>query len=611
MSTMNGASDQFTAEQQNYLQGFMLGADVARAVRGLPILSGCAGAGGPVGGAEAIQIGPSTTSGPVDIHRQAQDRFLAAGKTLVKEEQAKRDKHPCDMWEEMQGRAERNEFPQGTDVFLTKYHGLFQVAPAQNAYMCRLRIPGGVVKSWQLRGMAELAEKYAGPYADVTTRANFQFREIGAADGLNVLTGLRELGIVSLGSGADNIRNVTCGPTAGFDTQELIDTLPLAKHLHFFIQNTREMLGLPRKFNIAFDGGGTISSLEDTNDIGFAAVRVSETNATPEVPAGVWFRLTLGGITGHQDFARDTGVLVAPSETTKLSAAIVRVFIQHGDRTDRRKARLKYVLDAWGFEKFLDAVEQEYKGPLRRFPLSRCEERSEIDRYGHVGFHAQRPPGLSYVGVVLPVGRISCEQMRGIANIAERFGSSEIRLTVWQNFLIPGIRDESIGAVKQAIEDLGLHWEATNFRAGLVACTGNAGCKYAAANTKAHALRLADYLEERYELDEPLNIHLTGCHHSCAQHYIGDIGLIAAGVEVGDEMVEGYHVHVGGGFGASQGIGRELARSVAFADVPPLIGRLIEAYMEHRSFGEPFVDFIRRHEIEALRQMMNDNTVAV
>src|SRR5258706_240294 len=157
--------------------------------------------------------------------------------------------------------------------------------------------------------------------------------------------------------------------------------------------------------------------------------------------------------------------------------------------------------------------------------------------------------GLFYAGVVLPVGRMTVAQMRGLAVIADRFGAGEIRLTVWQNLIIPNIAENEIPDVKRELEKLGLDWTATSVRAGLVACTGNAGCKYAAANTKAHALLIADHIERRVEaLDTPVNIHLTGCHHSCAQHFIGDIGLLATKLAARDADVEGYHVYVGGGY---------------------------------------------------------------
>ena len=596
----------FTPEQQSYLQGFAMGADVSRKVRGLPVLSGSGEGPGEsitVGGAAPV----ADPNDPMAIHRLAQDEQVARGGKLVAEETAKREKNPRDMWDEFRSRSAAGEYPKGTDVFLTKFHGMFYVAPAQDAYMCRMRFPGGALRSWQLRGLADLADKHAGGFVDVTTRANLQFREIPASEPVHVLTGLRDLGIINYGAGGDNIRNVTASPLSGLDPTELIETLPLAREMHHFLLNHREMYGLPRKFNIAFDGGGAISALEDTNDIGFTAVRLRSDAATPDMGEGVYFQLTLGGITGHKDFARPTGVLLKAEECVEVAAAVVRGFIRHGDRTNRNKARLKYVLDDWGFDKFLAEVEENLGKELRKAPLDAVEQRLSDDRTAHIGEHSQQQAELNYIGLVLPVGRITSDQMRGIAAISEQYGDGDLRLTVWQNLLITNVPDENLDAVKQAIEEIGLDWRATNVRAGLVACTGSAGCKFAAAPTKANAMTIADYVEERLDLDIPVNIHLTGCHHSCAQHYIGDIGLIAANVEDPsdpDETVEGYHLFVGGGYGDRRGIGRELFSGLPFSQVPRRVASLLQAYLDNRlSREEPFVDFTRRVEDEELRQM--------
>jgi len=170
----------------------------------------------------------------------------------------------------------------------------------------------------------------------------------------------------------------------------------------------------------------------------------------------------------------------------------------HGDRTDRKKARLKYVLDAWGFDKFLAEVEKEYKQPLRRVSSDRFVQPNNVDRWAHVDVHSQKQAGRSYVGVVLPVGRMTSQQCRGIAKVASEFGSGSIRLTVWQNLIIPDVSKKDIKTVLQAIEELGLDWRASSFRAGLIACTGSAGCKFAAADTK-------DVPETMTKVIEPTN----------------------------------------------------------------------------------------------------------
>jgi len=422
-----------------------------------------------------------------------------------------------------------------------------------------------------------------------------------AKDAVNVVEGIQDLGLCSRGSGADNIRNVTGTATAGIDPQELIDTRPFAREWHFHILNDRTLYGLPRKFNVAFDGAGRIPTLEDTNDIGFQAVRVREGFG---VEAGVWFRLTLGGMTGHQDFARDTGVIVKSKDATRVASAIVRVFIDHGDRTNRNKARLKYVLDAWGFEKFLAAVEEKLGEKLTRVAAEAIEPQPAFDRLAHIGAHPQKQPGLFWIGAVLPVGKLTSAQMRKIADVAREMGDGDIRLTVWQNLLISGVPEAKVPSAEAALQEIGLATHATSIRAGLIACTGNKGCRFAASETKGTAETIAAYLEPRLALDTPVNIHVTGCHNSCAQHYIGDIGLIGARVAVSDEgdTVEGYHIHAGGGFGPDAMIGREVAHDVKAEDSPKIVERLLRFYLRERSgSSETFVTFSRRMSTEALQ----------
>ena len=202
--------------------------------------------------------------------------MLAAGKKLSEQEKFKREQHPFDAYSRLEDQAAKNEFPKPADNFRWRYYGLFYVAPAQNSYMCRLRIPNGIVKHWQLSGLADLAERYGGGYSHVTTRANFQIREVAPKNAVALLEAILDLGLCSKGTGADNIRNVTGTPTAGIDPQELLDTRPYARAWHHHILNERALYGLPRKFNVAFDGAGRIAALEDTNDIGFQAVEVKD-----------------------------------------------------------------------------------------------------------------------------------------------------------------------------------------------------------------------------------------------------------------------------------------------------------------------------------------------
>ena len=594
-------SADFSDEQKRYLEGFMSGLQVARVSRGVGL---AAGPGAPSAASDPEPDGPDAAG------VRAQDRVVRDGKKLSDPEKFKREQHPFDAYARLKEQARNNMPPPPADNFRWRYYGLFYVAPAQDSFMCRLRIPNGVLKHWQFSAVADLAERCGGGYSHVTTRANLQIREIAPKNTVTLIEGIQDVGLCSRGSGADNIRNVTGTPTAGIDPQELIDTRPYAREWHYHILNDRSLTGLPRKFNVAFDGAGKIAVLEDTNDIAFAAVEVKDGfGAEP----GIWFRLGIGGITGHRDFAKDTGIIVKPEHASMVADAIVRIFIETGDRTNRLKARMKYVIDGIGIDKFLLAVEAKYGKAFTRVPPQALAPRPAFDRMAHIGPHAQKQAGLNWIGVVLPMGKLTCDQMRGLAKIAGDLGDGDIRLTVWQNLLISGIADDRLAPASAAIEALGLAVTASHLRAGLIACTGNAGCKFAASDTKRHATEIGDWCETRVPIETPLNIHLTGCHHSCAQHYISDIGLLAAKVPSGneDDTVEGYHLYAGGGFGPDAEIGREVYRDLKAEDAPKTVEKLLKAYLANRaSADETFLTFSRRHDGESLRKMADAESSA-
>ncbi len=575
----------FSAEQKEYLLGFFAGA-MQRGARPF------------VGHTASGLLTDDPASGSVNRAEPAEESFHGTPVSeLSREERWKYERNPLDIWDELVAHADENRAPEAENIFRFKFHGLFYVAPAQDSFMLRLRIPGGILTAHQLRGLADIAEQWGAGRADITTRANLQIREFQPKDIVRVLTGVQALGLTSRGAGADNIRNITASPLSGIDPNELIDARPYASALHHYILNSRDLYELPRKFNVAFDGGGAISVAADTNDIGFVATRIGEGRS---VPAGVYFRVLLCGITGHRQFAADCGLLLRPEQSVAAAAAMIRVFADHGDRTDRKKARLKYLVDKWGLEKFIAETEKRLAFPLLRVSAEECEPRRGVDRAGHIGVHPQSQRGMHYIGVSVPVGRLPAHQMRAAADIAGRFGSGELRLTVWQNFIIPDVPSEHVEAAVECLRAAGLECTAGAVLRGTVACTGNRGCRYAATDTKAHAVELAHFLDSRFRIDQPINLHVTGCPHSCAQHYIGDIGLLGARVN-GEE---GYQVVIGGGIDNDQGLARELISPVAYSELPAMLAGLFAAYEERRHPNEPFLEFTRRHSISELQSFL-------
>jgi len=595
----------FTLEQKEYLAGFMAGVSAS----GLVPFVGQTATG-------ALTSSPANSATPnLATPAPGGTEPLFHGtplSDLCKEERWKYDENPLDAWDRLLKHADENKTPDPEHTYRFKFFGLFYVAPAQDSFMLRLRIPACELTSTQLHDLADLASELGGGYAHVTTRGNLQIREFKPKDIIKVLTRVQELGLASRGAGADNIRNITASPDSGFAPDELLDVRPFAKALHHYILNHRDLYGLPRKFNVAFDSGGSLSVAADTNDIGFFAVRVTEKSlagattggATPSPPIepGIYFRVQLGGITGHKDFARDTGLLIKPSEAVAVAVAMIRVFAENGCRTDRKKARLKYLLEKWGAEKFLAETGKNLAFPLVRVPLEACEPRRPVEKHAWLGARKQAQRGFNSLGVGIPVGRMSAKQMHALADLATNYGRGELRLTVWQNLLVPHVPDAFLETLRRSVHRLGFFTEASLAAGGIIACTGNRGCKYAAADTKAHALALMKHLEGRVSVGTPVNLHFTGCPHSCAQHYCGDIGFVGAKLADGSE---GYHVVLGGGMDHEQGIAREIFKGIRATEVNPLVEKILTTYETKKNRGETFVEWSRRHSVKELQELLS------
>ena len=572
----------FTAEQKQYLQGFFAGAAQRAPFVGQNAAGQftAAGSGANLAAPAAEEAEPLFWGTPVS--------------ELCAEEVWKFESNPLDAWDSLLTHAAADKTPDAEHRFRFKFFGLFYVAPAQDSFMLRMRTPGGVLTTRSLRGLATMAADWGSNRLDLTTRANVQIRELPPRHIVDVLNTVQKLGLTSRGTGADNLRNFTASPLSGNDPTELIDCQPFADAMQNYMNNSRDLFGLPRKFNIAFDGGGSISTLADTNDIGFMAVRVGEGKS---VPAGVYFRVVLCGITGHRQFATDSGLLLLPEQLIAVAAAMVRVFGEHGNRTDRKKARLKYLVDQWGIPKFIEETQKKLAFPVILADAAECEPRIPIDRAAHLGVHPQAQAGMHYIGVVTPVGWVPVDQARALGDIADTYGSGEVRLTVWQNLLIPNIPTANLEAAKAAIRAAGLDFEAGRVLGGTVACTGSRGCRFAATDTKGHAMQLARALDAAFDIAQPINLHVTGCNNSCAQHYIGDIGLMGVKVEGG----EGYQVNLGGGADNEQGLARELYPALTYAQVLPALTGVLRVFQAERATDEDFLAFTRRSDLAALR----------
>ncbi len=400
--------------------------------------------------------------------------------------------------------------------------------------MCRLRIPNGILNHWQMAGLALLAETHGGGYAHVTTRANLQIREIAAERAPTLLEAIQDLGLTAKGSGADNIRNVTGTPTAGIDPQELIDTRPFARAWHFHVLNARTLHGLPRKFNVAVrrrrPGRGARGD-QRYRLLGGGGGRGRWRRAGHLVPAAAGRHHRPQGLR-----SADRHLCEAGGRDGCCRRDRPRVHRCEGTaRTATRRG--SNTCSTTGASIGSSRRSKSDSGRrLTRIPEDCIKPRPRPDRMAHIGVHAQKQPGESWIGVVLPSGKMTAAQMEGLARIARQFGDGDLRLTVWQNVILSGVAAANLEAAVANIEMLGLsiNGDAPACGAGLVHRQRTAA-NWRRPTPRARRKQSSLMSSRGVALDTPVNIHLTGCHHSCAQHYIGDIGMIACKVPRGED----------------------------------------------------------------------------
>ncbi|MGE9269133.1 MAG: precorrin-3B synthase [Verrucomicrobiales bacterium] len=479
----------------------------------------------------------------------------------------------------------------GDDLSLLRflYDGL--IFPKNDSLMLRCRMSGCELSATQVSGLATLAREYGGGYADITTRGNLQIRDIAPRHGLHALREMLRLGIVPPVPGVNNLRNVTSSPATGFDPSEVLDVLPIAREISRALIYHPALHGLPGKFNIAVDSGGLIGVSADTNDLGFYAVNDAR---------GPSFRLRIAGGNGLHETAADAGLRIAPDQVVAVAAALVRTFLEHADLSQRLRARMKFFAAEVGLAQILAWTQEKLAFTLEKSPAPPPFDKAH-DR-AHYGCHRQLGVAKNYLGLVVPAGRLSAVQWENVAHIAHEFGEGVVRLTVRQNCLIPGIKDSDLDEVLTLLRQAGITIRPSSLAGGMVACTGSRGCSYSATDTKSHSREVAAYLDERLVLDQAINIHFTGCSFSCAQPYIGDIGLLGLRLKKKGENTAAYHLSVGGGPDGA-GAGRRLFSRVPYAELAPLLAGIISTYLERRDAEESFASFTKARDIETLRAL--------
>ena len=457
-----------------------------------------------------------------------------------------------------------------------KWLGIFYRPVTPGKFMLRLRVPNGFLDSAKMRVLADIIQRYGEDgTADITTRQNIQLRGIRLEDIPEIFTKLKSVGLTSVQSGMDNVRNLTGSPVAGIDPDELIDTRVMNQKVQDMITNNGEgnyaFTNLPRKFNIAIEGAKDNSIHAELNDLAFI----------PAYKDGVLgFNVVVGGYLSAQRCAESIpmGVWIPANDedVVELSRAMLTVYTENGAqeglRANRGKARMMWLIDKWGVEKFRSEIEKEF-GKL----LADAAPEDEItqDKKDHLGVHPQKQEGYSYVGLHVPMGRLDAEKMFELARLAEVYGNGEIRLTVEQNAIIPYIENENIETFlsEPLLEQFSI--DPSTLTRSVISCTGARYCNFAIIETKQRALKLARELDRELDIPDRVRLHWTGCPNSCGQAQAGDIGMMGTKVRKDGKAVEGVKIFTGGQVGKDAKLGTLFDKGVACDDLKPVLRNLL------------------------------------
>jgi sulfite reductase (ferredoxin) len=473
-------------------------------------------------------------------------------------------------------------------------------------FMVRIRVPNGLLTSEQVRVLADLSEEHARGVADITVRQNIQFHWVTIESLPDLLERLWKAGLSTTGACGDVARNITGCPLAGLDGEELIDAAPLALAIDKALGGNAEFYNLPRKFKVSITGCRHWCTYPEINDIGLTAV-----TRTRDGRSEVGFSLRIGGgLSTNPHLGVRLNAFISPEQVVPVVRGIAEIFRSSEVlRQSREKARLKFLFleHGWTADSFLAELQR-----VTGFSLDPAEPEqvpSDVHR-DHVGIHPQKQPGLFYVGASVLRGRITPQQLRTAAALADRYANGQIRTTIMQNLLIANVPERHASAVAQQFNAVGLPVQASPFARGTVACTGSEFCKLALTETKGFARWLSQELEDRLPgFEEQLKLHITGCPNSCGQHWIADIGIEGKKIKSDGRMVDAYYFCVGGGLGQFASIARPVGYRCAATEVPDAIERLLTTFNARRDNGEPLRHFLARHSNDDLRSILAGSAV--
>jgi ferredoxin-nitrite reductase len=534
-------------------------------------------------------------------------RFLREGQTLNKVEKIKLERHPLEVYRAVIDTYSKDLAAMSEvsgEVERLKWVGIYPQKGGGDAFMLRIKVPGGMLTPRQARVVGRIASDFAnGPipnphfgnkFLDLTTRQDVQMHWIKMGDIPEVWRRLEEVGITTVQACGDSARNVLCCPVSGLGHDEAIDAYPVAQAISDYFTGNREYANLPRKFKMSVTGCLEDCAQAEINDIGMLPARLED--------GTVGFNLRVGGgLSDGPRMASDIDVFVRPEDAVEITRGVAQVFGELGNRENRWTARMRYLVQELGPEGFREELEKRVSVELT--PAG--EDLTKRYRGDHVGVHPQREEGLFYVGLNVPVGRMSGAQFEEIGRLAGEYGG-EVRLATDQNLIVTGVREERL---EDLLAEPLLQRYSPNpgaFERGVVACTGSEFCRFGIVETKIRALEWAREMDRRVgdPGQEAVRMHFSGCSASCAQPQIGDVGFRGETAKKDGRIVEGVDVGLGGSLGLDAAFIDWVEGAKPADEVPDALVRLFERFREERRDGEHFHEWARRKRNGELRETL-------
>ena len=426
------------------------------------------------------------------------------------------------------------------DVQRLKWYGLFLRNPTPGFFMIRVRIPGGKTGSYQLKALADIAGTYGNGVLDLTTRQQIQLRQIKIEDVPAVFAKMEEVGLTSLQTGMDNVRNVMTCPVAGLSPDEVSDATQIVRAINEEILGNPAYSNLPRKFNVAVTGCPDNCVHMETQDLALVPAYHDDGYGR-----SIGYNVLAGGKLGSGGYriATPLDIFVTEGEALAVSRAIIELFREHGSRENRTQARLAFLLEEWGESRFREEVEARVRKTLSRASV---DARKAVEK-SHIGIYRQRQPGMNYVGLKVLVGRITHDDLAKIAALAEKYGTGEIRISPAQALIITNVSDRKIGDLDREPLVKQFAYNPSPVYKGLVSCVGSDYCNLAVIETKGRAVETAKALEARLGSTlKPITMHWSGCPAACGNHLVADIGLLGKKAKVDGKVVDAVDIYVGG-----------------------------------------------------------------